>query len=197
MTISRNETKDARSRILEAALDLFSEKGLEATTTIKIAKKAGVNEVTLFRHFKSKMALFDAVMDEVKKAGFDTEIVEGIDIPPEDIIRFAVEITFDTFRNNIRELRLLKLALWHRVEGFEEHFVDKSLRQAVRFIGGAFRELQARNRITSKEDPELLANMLLSMMVEMATQRAMHESSPLREMDTRSLADSILRLFLV
>jgi AcrR family transcriptional regulator len=196
MTISRNETKDARSRILEAALDLFSEKGLEATTTLKIAKKAGVNEVTLFRHFKSKMALFDAVMDEVKKAGFDTEIVEGIDIPPEDIIRFAVEITFDTFGNNIRELRILKLALWHRVEGFEEHFVDKSLRQAVRFIGGAFRELQARNRITSKEDPELLANMLLSMMVEMATQRAMHESSPLRALDTRSIADSIVRLFL-
>jgi AcrR family transcriptional regulator len=196
MTISRNETKDARSRILEAALDLFSEKGLEATTTLKIAKKAGVNEVTLFRHFKSKMALFDAVMDEVKKAGFDTEIVEDIDIPPEDIIRFAIEITFDTFGNNIRELRLLKLALWHRVEGFEEHFVEKSLLQALRFIGKAFRDLQAQNRITSKEDPELLANMLLSMMVEMATQRAMHESSPLRKLDMRSIVDSIVRLFL-
>jgi AcrR family transcriptional regulator len=44
MKTSSNDTKDARSRILEAALDLFSEKGLEATTTLKIAKKAGVNE---------------------------------------------------------------------------------------------------------------------------------------------------------
>jgi AcrR family transcriptional regulator len=51
-------SSNARQRILDAALQLFSEKGYEGTTTREISERAGVNEVTIFRHFGSKEALF-------------------------------------------------------------------------------------------------------------------------------------------
>jgi AcrR family transcriptional regulator len=54
------KTKD---RILEAAYKCFSEKGYLGATTREIAKNAGVSEVTLFRHFKSKKELFSEVLD--------------------------------------------------------------------------------------------------------------------------------------
>jgi AcrR family transcriptional regulator len=55
---------DTRTRIMEAASRLFSEKGFAGTTTRSIAELAGVNEVTLFRHFGTKENLAKAIMDQ-------------------------------------------------------------------------------------------------------------------------------------
>ena len=46
-----------REKLLEAAMRVFAEAGFRGATTRRIAEEAGVNEVTLFRLFKSKMAL--------------------------------------------------------------------------------------------------------------------------------------------
>ena len=43
--------------ILRAALELFTEKGIHATTTKDIARRAGVSEGALYRHFSSKQEL--------------------------------------------------------------------------------------------------------------------------------------------
>ncbi|HNP15627.1 MAG TPA: helix-turn-helix domain-containing protein, partial [Terrimesophilobacter sp.] len=49
-----DRTHDA---LLQAALELFEEHGFDATGTVQIARRAGVSEMTLFRHFPSKEAL--------------------------------------------------------------------------------------------------------------------------------------------
>lgn len=51
-----------RDRILAAAARIYGRDGLEGATTREIAREAGVNEVTLFRHFKSKARLLTAVV---------------------------------------------------------------------------------------------------------------------------------------
>ena len=53
-----------RTRIMHAATQLFTEKGFAGTTTRAIAELAGVNEVTLFRHFGTKEKLAKAIMDQ-------------------------------------------------------------------------------------------------------------------------------------
>ena len=53
---------DVREQLREAALKVYSTAGTRGATTRRIAREAGVNEVTLFRHFGSKDALLrDAV----------------------------------------------------------------------------------------------------------------------------------------
>lgn len=49
--------EDTRSRILQAALRLFAQKGYDGTTTRDLAAAAGVAEGTLFRHFVNKKAI--------------------------------------------------------------------------------------------------------------------------------------------
>lgn len=50
----------ARQRLQQAALELFSERGYDQTTTSEIAARAGVTERTFFRHFSDKReVLFD------------------------------------------------------------------------------------------------------------------------------------------
>jgi AcrR family transcriptional regulator len=47
----------SRDRILEAAVRVYAEQGFRGATTRRIAEEAGVNEITVFRHFGSKDAL--------------------------------------------------------------------------------------------------------------------------------------------
>ncbi len=44
----------SRERLLAAAAKVYAEYGYAGTTTRRVAEEAGVNEVTLFRHFGSK-----------------------------------------------------------------------------------------------------------------------------------------------
>jgi AcrR family transcriptional regulator len=53
---------DVRTSLLEAALVAFAESGTRGATTRRIAQEAGVNEVTLFRHFKNKDELIHAAL---------------------------------------------------------------------------------------------------------------------------------------
>jgi len=45
---------DSRSRLEQAAMDLYSERGYEVTTVAQIAERAGLTERTFFRHFGDK-----------------------------------------------------------------------------------------------------------------------------------------------
>lgn len=62
MNCRRTKTKD---RLLQAAIEVFATAGVVGATTREIARVAGVNEVTLFRHFQSKEQLLGAVADHI------------------------------------------------------------------------------------------------------------------------------------
>jgi AcrR family transcriptional regulator len=60
--------EETEQKILDAAMDVFSENGYDGATTRRIAEKAGVNEVTLFRKFQSKKNILQAVITERREA---------------------------------------------------------------------------------------------------------------------------------
>lgn len=63
---------DISNRILDAAMDVFSKKGYEGTTTRKIAQEASVNEVTLFRKFHSKENILKTVIEQNQRESIQT-----------------------------------------------------------------------------------------------------------------------------
>ncbi len=52
-------------KIIEAAIELISENGYAATSTSDIAKRAGVAEGTIFRHYGTKKGLLLSIVDPV------------------------------------------------------------------------------------------------------------------------------------
>jgi AcrR family transcriptional regulator len=64
MSKSVRSPAQTRARILKAATNVFAQAGLQGATTREIARVAGVNEVTLFRHFSSKEQLLGAVVQQ-------------------------------------------------------------------------------------------------------------------------------------
>ncbi|MDX8360601.1 TetR/AcrR family transcriptional regulator [Cytobacillus sp. IB215316] len=60
---SRDEKLSPKQKkILEAAVEIFSEKGFAASSTSEIAKRAGVAEGTIFRHYKTKHDLLISIV---------------------------------------------------------------------------------------------------------------------------------------
>ncbi len=56
---------NTRQRILEAALELFSVQGFEATSISQIASAVGIRKASLYSHFESKQAILDALVRDV------------------------------------------------------------------------------------------------------------------------------------
>ncbi|GIN08592.1 TetR family transcriptional regulator [Shouchella clausii] len=57
------EAEERKNEILDAADELFGEKGFEGTSTKDILEKVGIARGTLYYHFKSKEAIMDALID--------------------------------------------------------------------------------------------------------------------------------------
>ncbi|PFD40746.1 TetR family transcriptional regulator [Bacillus cereus] len=117
-TDKRNERQ---MRILEAAVDMFGEKGYAATSTNEIAKRAGVAEGTIFRYYKTKKDLLLAVvMPTLTKFA-----------APFFVQAFAKEI----FKTNYESYEgLLRVVINNRFEFAKKHFpMIKILIQEVPF----------------------------------------------------------------
>ena len=56
---------ETRENLMHAAAGLMREVGYDAMTTAMVAKRAGVSEGTIYRHFKSKEALAEAVFADI------------------------------------------------------------------------------------------------------------------------------------
>jgi len=62
LDLSGLDLPEKEQRILEAAVNIFSEKGFSAATTSEIAKQAGVAEGTIFRYFKTKKDILRGIL---------------------------------------------------------------------------------------------------------------------------------------
>ncbi|VTU24438.1 Rut operon repressor [Variovorax sp. PBL-H6] len=94
----RERRKEARpGELLEAALDLFVDKGFAATRAEEVAARAGVSKGTLFLYFPSKEELFKAVVMEnlagrFKEWNAEFEVFEGSTC---DMLRYCMRVWWE------------------------------------------------------------------------------------------------------
>jgi len=94
----RERRKEARpGELLEAALDLFVEKGFAATRSEEVAARAGVSKGTLFLYFPSKEELFKAVVVENLSGRFtewnrEFDAFEG---STNDMLRYCMRVWWE------------------------------------------------------------------------------------------------------
>ena len=56
-----------KQKIIDEALTLFAEKGYSAVYVGEIAKAVGIKAPSLYKHYKSKQDIFNAILDEMKR----------------------------------------------------------------------------------------------------------------------------------
>lgn len=76
------------AHILDAALQVITERGYNGATTRQIAAEAGINEVTLFRRFGNKSNLLRAVVEQ-EADGFMAAGIEYTGDVTDDLLRIV------------------------------------------------------------------------------------------------------------
>ena len=69
----KERSRDTKAAILDEAMRLFSEQGFRATTVRDIASAVGIKDASLYNHYPSKQAMFDAIVEQAldtMKEGF-------------------------------------------------------------------------------------------------------------------------------
>jgi AcrR family transcriptional regulator len=102
-----------RDQLLDAAARLYAEAGYRGATTRRIAVEAGVNEITLFRHFGSKDVL---IREAIARAG-SSGVTEMLPESPREPFR---EIR-DWARVHIAQLRDRRSLIRTCMGEIEEH----------------------------------------------------------------------------
>lgn len=102
---------EARERIINAAIELFSRKGYDATTVNDIAGAANVNKALIYYYFKNKQDILDFMVDSILNDAvsgaldyIQTNIVQMVrdghlDIKP-DRLHFANDEAINAFLQN-------------------------------------------------------------------------------------------------
>lgn len=132
---------DKQRNILVAATEMFAEKGFAATSTNEIAKKAGVAEGTIFRHYKTKKELLLSIVSPMMVKMIGPIIIKDLNKVLdqdferfEDFLRAMIKNRQAFLEKNLKVLQIfLQEVPFHDElrEQFIEHVGKKVL---IRFI---------------------------------------------------------------
>ena len=73
---------DTRQRIIEEALHLLASNGYDAVSVSQIAQAVGIKAPSLYKHFPSKRAIFDAIVKHMRQ--LDAEHAKQAEVPGMD-----------------------------------------------------------------------------------------------------------------
>jgi AcrR family transcriptional regulator len=127
---------DAEARILASAAEMFAHYGYNGVSTRDIASGAGVNEVTIYRHYPRKRDLYVAVLDaELQQVKLRGDLLARIAEAGDG--RTAVARTFELLAATMTQRReLLRLVQYSALElgGDIDPLLRKHLGQLVEVI---------------------------------------------------------------
>lgn len=149
---------DIRDRLLDAAARLYAEGGFRGTTTRRIAQEAGVNEITLFRHFGSKTALLQAALEQARLLGHDVPLPEEPGDPARELLAWS--------REHLARLRERRAMIRTCLAECEEHRgivppQGSGPARAAHALGRYLERLRAQGRAARDFDPAVAATMLM------------------------------------
>lgn len=99
--------EDTKKLILSAALELFSAYGYDSVSVGQIAKAVGIKAPSLYNHYESKQAIFDALLEEIcEQYQRDTDKINiHVQNAEQDTALFT-DITEDGLAEKVRQMFL-------------------------------------------------------------------------------------------
>lgn len=161
---------DTKRKIVEEALKLFAEKGYSDVYVGDIAKAVGIKAPSLYKHFKGKQEIFDAILDVLKEsyakqaasmgingdvADVDTDVYDGIS---EDALvemgkNLFLYFLHDEYMSLFR--KLLTIEQFHNSE-LGDMYTKQYINDPLGYQGDLFGILVAKGRL-KQVAPDVLA----------------------------------------
>jgi AcrR family transcriptional regulator len=150
-----NVSDERKSQILNAAEDVFTQKGFEEARMDDIAGETGLSKGTLYLYFKSKDDLIIAILDRMFQREFRQ--LENVDQDAETATEAIWKITDLLTKEILGLLRLVPIVYQFLALAFRNKYVQKALKKYInRYLdilvpiiqrgidSGEFRQVDAR-----------------------------------------------------
>jgi AcrR family transcriptional regulator len=149
-------------RIETAARRLFAHRGFADTSMAEIAAAAGVSKATVFHHFRSKRALYEALLGDAI-AGFREQIVPLLDAGDdlEGSLRSFATAHVERLTRMQGTLRLLTRELLSGTPAAGELFAESEMSRNFSLLVDALRRGQASGAVRPDVDPGLAMFILM------------------------------------
>jgi AcrR family transcriptional regulator len=147
---------DTREALLDAALQVMSERGFHGTSVPELAQRAGVGAATMYRHFESKEALVNALYVRTKRQ-LASLLWDGFppDLPPRKALR---EVWVRMARAAVRDsAALVFLEMHHHASYLTPESVAECESLVMGPLEGIVRAGQAQGLIRAGEPSFLLS----------------------------------------
>lgn len=194
-----------QQKILDKALELFSTRGYDAVSVGEIAEAVGIKAPSLYNHFPSKRAIFDAIV-EATAAQYEAD-TDRIDIHVQNVtqdIPAFTEITADALFEKVRQIFEYSLhdetiSRFRRMMTIEQFrspelaalYSRRYVERVVDYHAGIFRALIAVGEIPA-EGPDALAMMYVAPVLTLV---AICDRQPEREAECLAALEAHVRLF--
>ena len=194
-----------RQKILDKALELFSTRGYDAVSVGEIAEAVGIKAPSLYNHFPSKRAIFDAIV-EATAAQYEAD-TDRIDIHVQNVtqdIPAFTEIAADALFEKVRQIFEYSLhdetiSRFRRMMTIEQFrspelaalYSRRHVERVVDYHAGIFRALIAAGEIPA-EGPDALAMMYVAPVLTLV---AICDRQPEREAECLAALEAHVRLF--
>ncbi len=143
----KRDKSQTRKALLESALELISEKGYLGATTREIAMRAGVSEITLFRHFSSKERLFEQMLKQHTFLPRLKDLIPALQSLSIEDALFEIGVSFF---NTLKERQGLVRIMLSEINLYPEkirQIYTRFIEEMVDTLAGFFRSQQSRGVI--------------------------------------------------
>ncbi len=160
----KEKKKAKRVAILDAALEVFSQKGFQSTKIIEVARIANVADGTIYLYFKNKDDLFIAAFEAfMRKQLEEIQVILGnIDNQYERLHKF-LELHADLFTNNPGTARLMFIELRQTPEFYRKYPDFWPLKEYTEYARKLCQDAIDAGFIR-ETDPEILVTLMMGTM---------------------------------
>lgn len=167
---TKEEAQETRNRIVQAAADVFWEKGVANASLENIAERAGVTRGAIYWHFKNKVDIFEALHEELHSSFHETILADMENDHPEPLtqleelcVALLLDIDRDAHKKKILSVFILRCDYTGEMEYFLQSQNQKKCSNAELFFR-YFERAIAKGHLPADADPCILTTALFCFM---------------------------------
>lgn len=167
MRRTKEDAELTRRKLLEAALEVFSQKGYDATRLEDIAKAAGMTRGAIYHHFAGKNELFYALFEEASETGLQAvqqAISEGgsfLEIARRVLIYSLELLQKNSHYRRVSALYLFKASSSPELADFQRQRAQ-DMQQQVDLVSGFFKTALEQGAVRADLDPRVASQAFLA-----------------------------------
>ena len=184
-----------KEKILESALKLFSQKGYLGATTKEIAKEAGIAEVTLFRYFPSKEALFEEVINNYSFLPKLKEILKKVETRSyKEVLKIIASEFLKLLESKKDLIRIMHSEMQRYPEKIKKIY-ESVIENTFKLLSNYFQKLQ-KEKILKEFNSELAARAFLGMFFSYFYAKEIKEFLNLQKEDVSQVIETYIDIFI-